>query len=58
MRQDRGWVPVQANGQIMFDYIDMMIMLQLTAEVVKVNLIDFFPMSLPKEPAGTSTRMQ
>jgi hypothetical protein len=58
MRQDRGWMPIQANGQIMFDYIDMMVMLQLTAEVVKVNLIDFFPTSLQTEYAGTATRTQ
>jgi hypothetical protein len=58
MRQDRGWSPVQVNGQIMFDTIDMMVMLQLTAEVVKVNLIDFFPMSLQREYAGTATRTQ
>jgi hypothetical protein len=56
MRQERGYAPVQVNGQIMFDSVDMMIMLQLTAEVVKVNLVDFFPTSLQREFAGTTTQ--
>lgn len=48
VRQDRGSAPVMGNGVLMFDYIDMKVMLQLTAEVVKVNLADFFPSSPPQ----------
>jgi hypothetical protein len=47
LRQDRGSAPVMSNSLMMFDFIDMKVMLQLTAEVVKVNLADFFPTSPP-----------
>jgi len=58
LRQERGWAPVSVNGTMMFENIDMMGMLQLTAEVVRHNLTDFFPMSLPTGSAGMPMRMQ
>ena len=60
VRQERGSAPVMnASGVLMFDYIDMKVMLQLTAEVVKVNLADFFPTSPPQgSDAATAMVMQ
>jgi hypothetical protein len=44
-QQETGWVNVVTpNGVIMFsDQIDMLVMLELTAEVVQANLLEFFP---------------
>jgi hypothetical protein len=58
VKQDRGSAPVMSNGVLMFDYIDMKTMIQLTMEVVKVNLSDFFPTSPPQESAATAMVMQ
>jgi len=48
VRQERGFVAVMSNGVMMFDNIDMKTMLLLAAEVVKLNLADFFPSNQPE----------
>jgi hypothetical protein len=57
IKQDRGSAPVISNGTLMFDFIDLKTMMQLTAEVVKVNLSDFFPTSPPQGSGATATAM-
>jgi hypothetical protein len=56
VKQERGYAPVMASGVLMFDYIDMKVMMQLTLEVIKVNLADFFPTS-PPQGSDTATAM-
>jgi hypothetical protein len=58
VKQERGYAQVMANGVLMFDYIDMKVMIQLTAEVVKVNLADFFPTSPPQGSDSAAMVMQ
>jgi hypothetical protein len=50
-QQPGGWQNVTTpTGVLMFpEDIDMMVMLQLTAEVVSVNLLPFFPIDLLKD---------
>jgi hypothetical protein len=50
VKQERGWSQVVSNGILMFQSADLKTQLQLTAEVVKFNLSDFFDSSQPKEP--------
>jgi len=40
-----GWIPVFNSGQLMFDDIDLLIMLQLVARVVADSLGNFLPVS-------------
>lgn len=42
-----GWTPVFNSGQLMFDDIDLLVMLQLVARVVADSLGNFCPRSLP-----------
>lgn len=41
-RQGEKWARIQINGQLIFEDIDMMMMLRLTSEVIKENLGGFF----------------
>lgn len=45
LKEETGWHPVLTpNGVLMYsDRIDMLVMLELTAEVVQANLLKFFP---------------
>lgn len=40
------WCPVRSNGLMMYQDVDMMVMLRLVVEVVRVNLGPFFPKAL------------
>ncbi|EFQ2115685.1 hypothetical protein H1K78_004104 [Salmonella enterica] len=44
-----GWTPVFSSGQLMFDDIDLLTMLQLVARVVADSLGNFLPVSLTSE---------
>ena len=58
IRQGSILAPIMSpSGQIMFDNIDMKTMLQITAEVIKVNLGEFFPSSQPPASAAQATSM-
>jgi hypothetical protein len=58
IKQERNWAPIMApSGQMMFDTIDMKSMLQITAEVIKYNLGEFFPSSQPPASAAQATSM-
>ncbi|EBQ1834569.1 hypothetical protein A0Q22_20690, partial [Salmonella enterica] len=51
-----GWTPVFSSGQLMFDDIDLLTMLQLVARVVADSLGNFLPVSptsaTPGHPQG------
>lgn len=51
-----GWTPVFSSGQLMFDDIDLLTMLQLVARVVADSLGNFLPVSptsvTPGQPQG------
>jgi hypothetical protein len=53
MRQQTGWAPLIQGGVLMFENLDLKTMLQLTGEVVKVNMADFFPSSQPEASGAT-----
>ncbi|EBA4379609.1 hypothetical protein EC15_11990 [Salmonella enterica subsp. enterica serovar Bareilly str. CFSAN000209] len=44
-----GWTPVFSSGQLVFDDIDLLTMLQLVARVVADSLGNFLPVSLTSE---------
>lgn len=46
-KQRSNWAKVMVNGQLAFADIKLKALLELTAEVVKENLGDFFPTSQP-----------
>lgn len=47
LKQGDAWQRVQAgNGRLMFDFIDLPIMMELTMTVIKENLVPFFPSPL------------
>jgi hypothetical protein len=62
LKQERGWAPVMTSaGQMMFEQINTVVMMQLVMEVVKVNLSDFFPTNLlpnATETAGATATTQ
>ena len=39
----KGWTPVFSQGELMFEDIDLMVMLQLVGNVVEDNLGNFLP---------------
>ena len=41
--EDRGWVKVATEGHFMFNWITMPMMIRMVVEVVRTNLIAFFP---------------
>ncbi|MCZ5115515.1 hypothetical protein O5833_28585, partial [Escherichia coli] len=45
-----GWVPVFTQGALMFDDIDLLVMLQLVARVVADSLGNFLPTPLTSTP--------
>ena len=51
-----GWTPVFNSGQLMFDDIDLLTMLQLVARVVADSLGNFLPVNptsaTPDQPQG------
>lgn len=51
-----GWTPVFNSGQLMFDDIDLLTMLQLVARVVADSLGNFLPVNptsaMPDQPQG------
>mgnify|MGYP004729262863 CR=1 FL=1 len=47
----KGWTPVFSQGELMFDDIDLMLILQLVGNVVEDNLGNF----LPAAPASVTT---
>ena len=46
-KQKSNWAKVMINGQFAFADMKLKVLLELTAEVVKENLGDFFPTSQP-----------
>jgi hypothetical protein len=51
LKQGDGWQRVQAtNGRLMFDFIDLPVMMELAITVIKENLVPFFPS--PSAPAS------
>lgn len=51
LRQGDAWQRVQAsNGRLMFDFIDLPVMMELAMAVIKENLVPFFPS--PQGPAS------
>ncbi|QUG75970.1 hypothetical protein GKQ23_13620 [Erwinia sp. E602] len=49
-RHEKGWVPVFRSGQLMFDDIDLMALLQIAGRVVGDSLGNFLP-AAPAKPA-------
>ncbi|QHM71276.1 phage tail assembly chaperone [Mixta intestinalis] len=49
------WAPVFRSGELMFDDIDLMTMLQLVARVIGESLGNFFPEHLDSETASPQT---
>lgn len=49
------WASVMANGQFMFEDMDMVVMLTLTAKVVMGNMQSFFPVRPVDTPGETPT---
>lgn len=50
IQQGNGWQRVQAgNGRLMFDFIELPAMMELTMAVIRENLVPFFP--TPQAPA-------
>ncbi len=43
IEQGKGWAPIQAGGQLMYDWITPALMLQITWKVLAQNLSGFFP---------------
>lgn len=48
----RSWTPIMTNGQLMFDDMEMMAMIQLSFAVIQDNLGSFFPGAQPNGSAG------